>query len=548
MRLYLLLLLIPVIGIGIYGHQYILSTLIHEAIQNNLDQVGVYAETLDILLGQMHDDVLYLGQRVQGSRRTINERIDPSDELNGFAASHPSYQVIAWLDDNGRELGGYISETLSGWAATEAFSSITDQAPNTIRFITLTPENDPQSGLLVVAARLEQGILLIEVNTAYLLQGLTNNQSGDEWALLVQPGLFLTHVQAAHYFADESDLFKSTSGYITVGDRYNLYHRAGPGSGWVLVNSLPREAMNPNLSGYYTIFFFLLIGGLISVVGLALFAIARMIDPVYQLERMVDQLRNGAARPSLPERVPNDEFGKLMLAFDQMAAELDQKRQTERALIEQLIRAQEEERKLIAFDLHDGLIQQLVGARFYLGQYRNHADQPGEKQSSAARSYDVLTEAIAEGRRIIQGLHPTVLEDLGLEAALKELVKDISQTANWEISVDIEALDPQPDRATSVTLYRITQEALNNAFKHARANTVTVKLATDNDHLCLRVTDDGCGFEPGHVLNNGGQNWGVKTMRERATMLRGICEITSSPNHGTKIQVTIPYEQERMPA
>lgn len=547
MALYLLLLLVPILGIGFYGHLYLRNALTQNAIQNGLDEVVVRALTVDTLLSQIHDDILYLGQRVEPAQNTEVALRDPSSELTGLAASHTIYQDIAWLDLDGAVQGGHLSQPLADWAGTAAYSAISDLAPNSIRFIPLPAATNSDEALLIAGARLQSSTLLLVINTAYLLQSTDTNLSSGDWALFIQPNILLTTSDGLLLNELGIEQMEGASGSVQVGDQINLYRSAGPRAEWTLIHSLPRAAIVPDLSGYYTTLIFIIQGGLISVAGLALMAIGRMIEPVYQLENMVEQMRRGVARSPLPQSLPSDEFGNLMSAFDQMATELEQKRRTERALIEQLISAQEEERKLIAYDLHDGLIQELVGARFYLSQLRHvYAEQPGATADSFTQSYEVLTHAIAEGRRIIQGLHPTVLEDLGLEAALTELGKTMGETACWQIHLDIATLDCQPDRATSVTLYRITQEALNNAFKHAGAKQVWLTLEVQGDDLCLIIRDDGSGFDPVPILRNGTRGWGIRTMRERATMLRGTCDIISPNGTGTTIRVTVPFARERV--
>jgi signal transduction histidine kinase len=212
-----------------------------------------------------------------------------------------------------------------------------------------------------------------------------------------------------------------------------------------------------------------------------------------------------------------------------MARELEGKRKIERRLIERLIRAQEEERKLLAYDLHDGLIQQLVGARFYLSNAHDGSIQHG---------CDALTEAIVEGRRIIEGLRPAALDDLGLTAALQELAQSIAAAARWELVLDLEAPHEEPSKTIAVSLYRIAQEALNNARKHAQARVVHVRLS-NSDSFTLQIEDDGIGFDP-DTLAGEGRGLGITTMQERAALLGGTCQIQSQPGAGTRIEARVP--------
>lgn len=545
-RLYVLLLFIPVVAIGLYGHQYLQLALGKSAVQNGLDEIGVRAMMIDTLLWHIHHDMLYLGQRVDGGEGAIRPA-DPSEELIGFSAAHPTYQSIAWVGLDGSMRGGHLTDILETWSSSDSFNTFSETSVGSIQFIPYVTDGADGKALLIVAARLENGVLLLEVNSNYLLQGLNTPSPLHEWAVMVETDTYITTAENVNHFVNYPEIFSDASGAVPRNERVMFYHRTGPGSNWVLMYSAPIASVSADLSSYYLTFFLLLGGGLIAVVGLALLAIAWITDPVYQLESMVDQMRHGTARPPLPYPLPNNEFGKLMIAFDQMAAELEENRRNERAVAEQIIRAQEEERKMIAYDLHDGLIQQLVGARFYLGQCRNTCEERlGSRSQSLVRSYDVLTEAITEGRRIIQGLHPTVLEDLGLEAALSELLRDMASAANWSIECDVTSLNPQPDRAASVTLYRITQEALSNVFKHAKAQHVHLTLVVEDGCLSVSIADDGCGFDMSQLSDDEIQHWGIRTMCERAAMLGGLCRIKSHPGEGTTIKVSIPYQTEVM--
>ena len=542
MALYLLLLLIPIVGVGLYGYLYMRNALAENAIESWLDEVTVRAMTIDALLSQIHDDILYLEQGIADNNGNATLA------LTGLAETHPMYRDIVWVNQDNQIVGGQFSSGLAAWAGQTAVTELAELVPNSIRFIHLRVQESttttPGEALLVAGAGLQSGILLFDINTAYLLQSTETGSTAGDWALLIDSNTLLTTSDDIQLELLGIEEMSQVNGSVRRDGRINLYQLAGPGQEWVLVHSIPTDEVIPNLQDYYTILFVMTLGGLVSVTGLALLAISRMIDPVYQLEKMVDRVRHGEPRQPLPNPLPSDEFGTLMTAFDQMAGELEQKRRNERALIEQLIRAQEEERKIIAYDLHDGLIQDLVGARFYLSQMRQSISihLEGGKAKNFTRGYDVLTHAIAEGRRIIQGLHPTVLEDLGLEAALIELGKTMGETSEWQTHLDIATLDPQPDRATSVTLYRIAQEALNNAFKHAHAKEVWLNLSQSDEHIQLSIRDDGCGFDPTPILHNGSHGWGIRTMRERAAMLRGTCEISSQSGAGTTIEVTIPYD------
>jgi two-component system NarL family sensor kinase len=504
-------------------------------LQSELEDVATLSTTIDLLLDQIHHDILYLEQRLQ----TDDDRTDPSRELSGFATANSLYKHIAWVSTAGDMRGGHLSDQLTTWLQTPTFDDFATLPANSIRIMPTSGSYQDLS--LVAAATMDTGVLLVEINADYLLQGIRNREFGNEWSLWIPPGTMITTASTPPNYQNLSlDQFAGASGHFISAEWVYLYQRTGPGSEWTLIRHLPVEILRADLSNYYLTFSILLLGGLVSIVGLALFAIARIIEPVYQLTERVDSLRRGDTPPPFQTPPPADEFGKLMTGFDQMAAELEHQRQVERALVEQLITAQEEERKLIAYDLHDGLIQKLVGARFYLRSCRQGGERTGDADQ-INNGYEVLTTAIAEGRRIIQGLHPTVLDDLGLEAALEELANMYVEQTNWEVFLNITPLDEQPDRVTSVTLYRIAQEALNNVAKHANASRVWLTLRCFGDEMRLCIRDNGCGFDINAVQPRKREGWGIRTMRERAAMLHGDCDVESTPGTGSRVRVTIPY-------
>jgi two-component system NarL family sensor kinase len=200
---------------------------------------------------------------------------------------------------------------------------------------------------------------------------------------------------------------------------------------------------------------------------------------------------------------------------------------------------QEEERKLVAYDLHDGLIQQLVGARFYLTTcIQNNPIDSADTQNGIRNACDALNDAIIEARRIIEGLRPSTLDDLGLRDALVELAQSTAHMAGWELALDLQPLPVEPEKTIGVTLYRVAQEALNNARKHADARRVEMRLYNSNG-ISLLIHDDGKGFNP-ELVPRDGPGLGITTMNERITLLKGRCEIISAPDAGTTVSMWVP--------
>ncbi len=217
-------------------------------------------------------------------------------------------------------------------------------------------------------------------------------------------------------------------------------------------------------------------------------------------------------------------------------------------LLSRLIRAQEEERRLVAYDLHDGLIQLLVGVRLHLNNYLLLRDRaPDEAQAALEQAVQELQQAIREGRRLIQGLRPTVLDDLGLAVAVREMAEGMAREHGWQLTLELEV----PRRlsfAVETTAYRIVQEALSNVRKHAQARQVLVRLWVEGERLFGLVRDDGQGFDleglesvqARPTAQRAGSGIGLRSMRERARLLGGVWRIESRPGQGTSVRFWLP--------
>jgi signal transduction histidine kinase len=311
---------------------------------------------------------------------------------------------------------------------------------------------------------------------------------------------------------------------------------------WVIYQEVPRSVLLAAVDDFYLKSLFIIGVAILTALGLALFIAGEIINPLLDLQRKANAFAQGQEFPPLPDELPLYELGSLTHTFHEMADELGTQRRMRHALIRRLIDAQEEERKLIAYDLHDGLIQQLVGARLYVSMIREMAEDPSrqlELRQQLEKSGEALTEAITEGRRIIEGLHPTVLDDLGLEEAIADLAHKNARIHDWNLQLKLEKLPEPPDKVVSVTIFRIVQEAMSNIGKHAHASHVRISMS-DGDMIRVCVEDDGVGFEVDGRKATARSGLGVTTMRERAALIDGSCLLESSPGKGTRIRIQVP--------
>jgi signal transduction histidine kinase len=228
---------------------------------------------------------------------------------------------------------------------------------------------------------------------------------------------------------------------------------------------------------------------------------------------------------------------------DRTAQLADRERQLE-DLVGKLMTAHEEERRWLAHEMHDSLIQMVIAAQRYIQTFAD-THPPGSKvrHGELDRPLELVRQTVQEGRRLVKGLRPTTLDDFGLVIAVRQRVEEL-QNEGWEISYEEtlggERLPPEVE----ITLFRVAQEALNNVQKHARTTAVYVALTQRGRKVRLEIRDEGRGFDPSAALAEQGpvERLGLSTMRERVVLLGGELEIRSKPGAGTSIvaEVSLP--------
>lgn len=196
------------------------------------------------------------------------------------------------------------------------------------------------------------------------------------------------------------------------------------------------------------------------------------------------------------------------------------------------IELQELDRRRIAADIHDGITQRLVSAWYHLRAAETITTED-EVRGELAAVDALLSDALAEARGAITGLRPTVLDDLGLTAAISSLAAELG-----DLRVDLVLEECSLPTHVETSVYRLTQEALQNVVKHARASWVGISLDDDGGRVTLTVSDDGEGFDP--AMAGGSTNYGLSGMRERANLLGATLEVRSRPGDGTTIAVALP--------
>ncbi len=191
-------------------------------------------------------------------------------------------------------------------------------------------------------------------------------------------------------------------------------------------------------------------------------------------------------------------------------------------------------RQSIGYEIHDGLTQQITAALLFLESY----DKEKPDSTSLERCRAILEEALAESRRLIQGLNPKRLDEEGIEAALQEFIKLPSVSA---AQIDVTVGEDLPRLAPwqRSCLFRFFQESINNARKHSEARQIHVSLTCHSKDLVARVQDNGIGFD---VESLELTSYGLTGLQQKADLLQGELTIESQPQSGTKIELRIPYD------
>ncbi|OGO07868.1 MAG: hypothetical protein A2Y92_00955 [Chloroflexi bacterium RBG_13_57_8] len=239
-----------------------------------------------------------------------------------------------------------------------------------------------------------------------------------------------------------------------------------------------------------------------------------------------------------------DEKGEIIGAIETLIDTTERKilENNLRYYIQQITRAQEEERRAISRELHDDMSQILGSLSRRLDNLLRKKHRLGKDEEAALQEIHELTkQGLQSMNSFVQNLRPSLLDDLGLIPALRSLTNNIKD-ANMEVAFSIVGEEKRFTGETELSLFRIVQEALNNIRKHARASRADVVIEYSGDGIKLTVQDNGRGFNAGDALDDFQHNGklGLLGMQERVWLLGGTMEIVSVPGEGTTLRFNIP--------
>jgi signal transduction histidine kinase len=234
----------------------------------------------------------------------------------------------------------------------------------------------------------------------------------------------------------------------------------------------------------------------------------------------------------------------LMLRNAQLFEHLRAARSHLQELTKNLVSTQEEERQRLSLELHDDAGQAMTALKIKLTMiHKNLSPRCQHLQAPLEDTISLVSDAMERIRSLAYDLHPPALDAVGLNQALEDYCQRISRQTGMHIDYTATDLQNLPGHY-EISIYRIVQEALNNAIKHAKANYATVKLSIKDNEIILKVTDNGIGFEPHQLMSRDpNKGLGLQSISERIEALGGTFDLYSQPGQGTTLLIRVPWRQ-----
>ncbi|MEO7457461.1 MAG: sensor histidine kinase [Gemmatimonadaceae bacterium] len=288
-------------------------------------------------------------------------------------------------------------------------------------------------------------------------------------------------------------------------------------------------------------------GSAVSILGAALAAslivnlmlVYVALRPLSDLEATATKLSSGDTEARVPTSVLADrDMARVGSTLNALLDRMTEDRARERRLAAQVISAQDEERARVARELHDSTAQILTAVILQLGAASRESTSPA-LDARIATLRELAAEALEEVRSLSHTMHPRVLDDLGLAAALEWLARQTGAQEPLDVHVAAAEFEPPIPAPVAAALYRVAQEALRNAARHAGATHVDLRLDREESNAVLEIVDDGRGFDVERAeLRRPGM--GLFSMRERIGLVNGRLSVRSGPGRGTRVVAVVP--------
>lgn len=254
---------------------------------------------------------------------------------------------------------------------------------------------------------------------------------------------------------------------------------------------------------------------------------------------MADQLEDLAARESVLQQVR-----ELTEDYQQLVQSVVRSEKRFRGLAKAVWRIQEEERRRLARELHDGIGQTLTALHNQLQRIQDDAESNPGLQQRLGSALEITKTALHDTRELSRLLRPTVLDDLGLESALGWLARMLHERAELEVTLQMRLKGRRLSPDIETLVFRIAQESLTNVIRHSGVANAEVSLSCIGSVLRLTVRDEGAGFDTDTPRRADGASAGLRGMRDRAELFGGRLDIISNPGEGTLVKLMLPLDHD----
>jgi two-component system sensor histidine kinase UhpB len=285
------------------------------------------------------------------------------------------------------------------------------------------------------------------------------------------------------------------------------------------------------------------LAGLIISLGVNYAILWLAFQPLFTLQETLDQVRRGDFSARVPTVGGDPDMARVTETANLMLDRLAEHRQ---AVSSQILRALEDERKRIARELHDETSQSLTSIMVNLEVVEKQlVDLPDEVTARIRLTKEIASRTLDETRRLMFDLRPSVLDDLGLVPALRWFINHRVQPMGLQVELHTHGLEERLSEALETPLFRILQEAINNAVKHAKATQLQVRLKRQPGRIVGTIKDDGEGFDQDEAFHRPDEDRGLGLfgMRERAALIGGTVKIESAPGKGTTVRISVPEQR-----
>ncbi len=306
---------------------------------------------------------------------------------------------------------------------------------------------------------------------------------------------------------------------------------------WIIFAEIDyAEALIP-VNAFRDSIIFLGLVGAFMFSALIMFLAVTITRPIAKLNSAAVEISKGNYKIDLPVK-NQDEIGKLSSTFNLMAGKIDEQskrlEEQRKSRLQEMIDWQENERRRLSRELHDGIGQLLLSAKFRMGRISGKTEND---KTIIDETQGIIQQAVHDVRDISNDLMPSVLNEFGLITGIKNLCEQIrvDYKADVNFVTNIESL---PKDKVSTYIYRIVQEVFSNIIKHANASKIDISLFDHGKYTELIVSDDGQGFDANNVSELRGN--GLRNISERVNLLNGNCKISSEKGKGTVIKILIP--------